>query len=330
MSRAPGPPADATPRKRRAAALSIGSNVTLISLKLVAGAVTGSVAIITEAVHSGIDLIASVVAYVSVRKAGVPADEQHRYGHGKIENLAAAIEGLLILAGSAVIVVESVRRLVDGAAVEQLGFGIAVLAASAVANLLVSAHLARVARATESPALEGDAAHLRTDAWTSLAVVAGLALVEATGATWLDPAVALVVAGAIVSAGWRILMRSSRVLVDEALPPDELDAIRAEVVAFGGRGVVGYHKLRTRRAGSRRHVDLHLQFRRGTTLEEAHAIAHEIQDRIATRLHGADVLIHLEPEDRVEPGWEIPAPGDRDGGAGRGGDGAPPGDAARR
>jgi cation diffusion facilitator family transporter len=293
-----------TPRKRRAAALSIASNLTLILLKLVAGAVTGSVAIVTEAVHSGIDLIASVVAYFSVRKAGEPADESHRYGHEKIENLAAAIEGMLILVGSGIIVFESLRRLIRGGTVDHLGFGIAVVAVSAVANLLVSALIARTARATSSPALEGDAAHLRTDAYTSLAVVVGLALVELTGADWLDPVVALVVAGAIVQAGVRLLMGSSRVLVDEALPEEERAAIHDEVVAFGDRGVVGYHQLRTRRAGSRRYVDLHLQFEVGTSLEQAHEIAHAIQDAIAARLRGADVLIHLEPADRVRPGTE--------------------------
>ena len=293
-----------TPRKRRAAALSIASNVALIALKLVAGAITGSVAIITEAVHSGVDLIASVIAYVSVRKAGEPADEQHRYGHDKIENLAAAIEGMLILVGSGIIVFESIRRLVSGGTVDHLGFGIAVVAFSAVANLIVSATIARTARATASPALEGDAAHLRTDAYTSLAVLAGLLLVELTDATWLDPAVALLVAAAIVRAGVRLLMGSSRVLVDEALPEEERDAIHAEVVAFGDRGVVGYHKLRTRRAGARRYVDLHLQFEAGTSLEQAHEIAHAIQDAIGARLHGADVLIHLEPADRVRPGAE--------------------------
>src|SRR5215213_2908813 len=265
-----------TPRKRRAAALSIASNTALILLKLVAGVVTGSVAIVTEAVHSGIDLIASVIAYFSVRKAGEPADESHRYGHEKIENLAAAIEGMLIL----------------------------VVAFSAVANLVVSATIGRTARATASPALEGDAAHLRTDAYTSIAVLVGLALVQITGAEWLDPAVALLVAGAIVTAGVRLLMGSSRVLVDEALPEDERAAIHAEVVSFGDRGVVGYHQLRTRRAGARRYVDLHLQFEAGTSLEQAHEIAHKIQDAIAARLDGADVLIHLEPADRVRPGTE--------------------------
>ena len=293
-----------TPRKRRAAALSIASNAALILLKLVAGVVTGSVAILTEAVHSGIDLIASIVAFFSVRKAGEPADESHRYGHEKIENLAAAIEGMLILVGSGIIVFESVRRLIVGGSVEHLGFGIAVVAFSAVANLVVSATIGRTARATASPALEGDAAHLRTDAYTSMAVLAGLALVQLTGAEWLDPVVALLVAGAIVTAGVRLLMRSSRVLVDEALPEEERAAIRAEVVSFGDRGVVGYHKLRTRRAGARRYVDLHLQFEAGTTLEEAHEIAHAIQDAIAARLDGADVLIHLEPADRVRPGTE--------------------------
>jgi cation diffusion facilitator family transporter len=293
-----------TPRKRRAAALSIASNFALILLKLIAGVVTGSVAIVTEAVHSGIDLIASDIAYFSVRKAGEPADESHRYGHEKIENLAAAIEGMLILVGSGIIVFESVRRLIRGGTVDHLGFGIAVVAFSAVANLLVSALIARTARATASPALAGDAAHLRTDAYTSLAVLVGLALVELTGADWVDSAVALVVAGAIVTAGVRLLMGSSRVLVDEALPAQERAAIHEEVVAFGDRGVVGYHQLRTRRAGARRYVDLHLQFETGTSLEQAHEIAHAIQDAIAARLRGADVLIHLEPADRVRPGTE--------------------------
>jgi cation diffusion facilitator family transporter len=296
------------PRKRRAATLSVASNFVLIVLKLVAGAVTGSVAIVTEAVHSSIDLIASLVAYVSVRKAGEPADEEHRYGHEKIENLAAAIEGMLILVGSGIIVYESVRRLIAGVHVERLGFGIAVVAISAVANLLVSARISRTAGATGSPALAGDAAHLRTDAFTSIAVLVGLVLVQLTGATWLDPAVALLVASAIVTAGVRLLSGSSRVLVDEALPEEELRAIRDVVVAFAGAGVVGYHKLRTRRAGARRYVDLHLQFRAGTTLERAHETAHSIQDAIATRLQGADVLIHLEPEDRVRPGTELRRP----------------------
>jgi len=291
--------------KTRAAALSIASNAILIALKLAAGAVTGSVAILTEAMHSSIDLIASFVAYFSVREADKPADAEHPYGHAKIENLAAAIEAMLILVGSGVIIYAAVRSLANGPEVHSLGLGIGVIGVSIVANVVVSTAIARRARETDSPALEGDAAHLRTDAATSGAVLLGLVLVQLTGATWLDPVIALAVAAAIVFAGVRLLARASRVLVDEALPPEELDAVRDAIAEFGPCGVCGYHKLRARRAGSRRYVDLHVQFTSGTTLEDAHATAHALQDAIRQRLRGADVLIHLEPEGSVHPGTEI-------------------------
>ena len=291
--------------KTRTAALSVVSNSVLILLKVVAGSITGSVAILTEAVHSSIDLVASVVAFFSVRKAGEPADESHRYGHEKVENLAAAIEGILILVGSAAIAFQAIRHLATGSQVQSVGVGIAVVGFSLVANVVVSTVIARNARKTGSPALEGDAAHLRTDALTSLAVLVGLALVAITGAHWLDPVVALAVASTIVVTGVRLLARSSRVLVDEALPADEVAVIRGAVEEFGSQGVVGYHELRTRRAGSSRYVDLHVQFRRGTSLEDAHRTAHELQDVIGERLRGADVLIHLEPQDRVRPGEEL-------------------------
>ena len=302
-----GPTAPPGEGKVRTAALSVISNSILILAKVIAGTVTGSVAILTEAVHSSIDLVASMVAFLSVRKAGEPADESHRYGHEKIENLAAAIEAILILVGSAAIAFEAIRHLVQTSHVKTIGLGVAVVGLSMVVNLVVSGAIGRKARSTDSPALTGDAAHLRTDALTSGAVLAGLILVKVTGAQWLDPAVALAVAAAIVVTGVRLLSRSSRVLVDEALPAEEVAAIRRTVEAFATRGVVGYHELRTRRAGSRRYVDLHVQFASGTSLESAHRTAHELQDRISTRLSGADVLIHLEPEDRVRPG-EVLAP----------------------
>jgi cation diffusion facilitator family transporter len=294
-SRAIGPAAR-RPSKTRAAGVSILSNSLLIMLKLVAGAITGSVAIITEAVHSSIDLIASIIAYFSVRKADEPADEDHPYGHAKIENLSAAIQGMLILVGAGIIVFESTRRLVDPPEVHAIGLGIGVIAFSAVANLAVSAYLYRRADLTGSPALEGDAAHLRTDAATSAGVLVALVLVEVTGLQILDPITALVVAVAIVGAGVRILTRSSRVLVDEALPADELDAVRETLAEYATPEVAGYHKLRARRAGSRRYVDLHIQFAEGTTLRRAHEITHELKGAIALRLRDADILIHLEPD----------------------------------
>ena len=285
-------------RKSRAARLSIVSNSALIALKLVAGALTGSIAIITEAVHSSIDLMASIVAYFSIRKAEEPADESHPYGHEKVENLAAALEGVLILIGAGIIVYESAHRLANPLPVESLGFGIAAIGVSVVVNLGISTYLFRQARATESPALEGDAAHLRTDAATSLGVLVALAIVAITGEDWLDPVTALVVASAIVWAGVRLVSRSSRVLVDEALPDDELAAIADAVEHSGTPEVLGFHKLRARRAGSRRYIDLHVQFRSGTTLERAHDLSHELQRAIRDRVHRADVLIHIEPEDR--------------------------------
>ena len=282
--------------KSRAAGLSIASNSVLIVLKLVAGALTGSIAIITEAVHSGIDLIASIVAYFSVRVADEPADENHPYGHAKVENLAAAIEGVLILLGAGIIIFESVRRLREPPEVALLGVGIAVMALSMVANGAVSTYLYRQARVTDSPALKGDAAHLRTDAVTSLGVLVGLVLVEVTDISLLDPITALVVAGAIIVAGLRLISRSSRVLVDEALPPGELAAVAEAFGTFDTAEISGFHKLRARRAGSRRYVDLHVQFRPGTTLERAHELAHQLEREIRGRLNGADVLIHLEPD----------------------------------
>src|SRR2546430_680153 len=158
---------------------------------------------------------------------------------------------MLILVGSGVIAFEAIRHLVLGSKVERLGIGLAVVAVSAASNLVVGGIVARRAQRTESAALEGDAAHLRTDALTSLGVLVGLGLVQVTGADWIDPVVALAVAGAIVVSGVRILTRSSRVLVDEALPDDDQRAIDEAVRDFGPRGVAGYHNLRTRRAGAR-------------------------------------------------------------------------------
>ncbi len=287
------------PRKSHAARLSVASNTALIALKIAAGVLTGSVAIITEAVHSSIDLLASVVAYVSVRKADEPADESHPYGHEKVENLSAALEGVLIVLGAAVIIYEALARLSGAHKVERIGFGIVVIAISAAVNLGVSAHLFRRADATDSPALQGDAEHLRTDALTSVGVLVALVLVAITGVDALDPITAMLVAGAIVFSGVRLITRSSRVLVDEAIPDAELAEVQRAVEGYGAPEVLGFHKLRARRAGSRRYIDMHVQFRGGTSLERAHFLSHELQHQIEGRVRGADILIHLEPEEAV-------------------------------
>lgn len=284
--------------KPGAAAVSIASNSTLIALKLAAAAITGSVAILSEALHSAIDLIASVVAFVSVRKAEEPADVEHPYGHEKLEDVAATIEGMLILVGAGLIVYEAVHRLTTGASVEKLGVGIVVIGFSALANAIVSQFLSRQARRQRSPALAGDAAHLGTDAFTSLGVLLGLMLVQITGADAIDSAVAIAVAVVIVVAGVRILRRSAAVLVDEAPPAEEMDRIESAIsrARADAPEVVGYHKLRARTTGRRSYIDLHLQFRGGTTLERAHEVAHRLRDAIEADLGDAEVLIHVEPE----------------------------------
>jgi len=308
---APSQPLDRDPGetsvpKQRAAALSVASNATLITLKVIAGIATGSVAVLTEAAHSGIDLIASIVAFVSVRKADEPPDAGHPYGHQKLENMAGAIEGTLILFGAAIITYEALLRLVRGGHVHTIGVGIAVVAVSAVVNIVVSRVISRRAVQTGSVALEADALHLSADVASSLAVLIGLLLVAFTHAEWIDPAVALVVAAGVAVAGVRILLRASHSLVDETLPDEELEWIRATIREVGGeRGVVGFHKLRARKAGTRRYVDLHLQFAAGTTLEDAHATAHELTSAIRDRLAGADILVHVEPHERVDPGTEF-------------------------
>jgi cation diffusion facilitator family transporter len=287
--------------KKRAAVVSIASNSGLIVLKLSAGLVTGSVGLLSDAVHSLMDLIASVIALVSVRKADEPADYRHRYGHEKLEDLAAGAQALLLLLGAAFIAVESIRRLINGGTVDRLGIGIAVAAVAAAVNLVVSTYLSRVGRATGSTALDANAADLRTDAMVSIGVVVSLALIKLTGANWIDPLVGLGVAVAISSTGARILIEASRRLADEALPPDELATLHEVVTSFLGVEVVGVHDIRARHVGSHHQVDLHMQFADGTSLRRAHFLSHELQDAIVERLPGTTVLVHLEPEDRVRP-----------------------------
>jgi cation diffusion facilitator family transporter len=296
-------PAGSVPaaRKPRAARLSILSNSCLIAIKVAAGVLTGSVGILSDAIHSLMDLIASAIAFASVRKADEPADASHRYGHQKLEDLSAGAQALLLLLGAGFIALEAIRRLINGGHLTSVGIAIGVAAASAAINLLVSTYLKRTGRDTESAALEANAADLRTDAYVSLGVLVALVLVRVTGARWLDPVVALLVAATISITGVRILLGAGRRLADETLPSDELDRLREVVESFLGDEVVGFHDLRARHVGSQHEVDLHLQFVTGTSLERAHEISHRLQDEIVKRLPRTTVLIHLEPEQRVRP-----------------------------
>jgi cation diffusion facilitator family transporter len=282
--------------KSRAAALSIASNSVLIVFKLVVGVLSGSIAIISEALHSGSDLVAAIIAFFSVRRAAQPPDELHHYGHEKVEDLSGGIEALLIIGAAVVIIVEAVHKLIDGVHIDHVWLGVAVMATSGVVNLVVSrAVLYPVARRTQSAALEADAAHLLTDVYTSFGVAVGLVLVKLTGEELIDPIVAIAVATFIMRKGYQLVRGSTRVLLDETLDPDELEEIRRCIRDHKGTLIAGYHRLRARKAGSRRHIDLHITVDETLTVAQAHETAEHIAADIRECVPNADVLVHIEP-----------------------------------
>jgi cation diffusion facilitator family transporter len=288
--------------KVRAAWVSIVANGVLIAFKLVVGTISGSIGIISEAVHSTTDLVAAVIALVSVREASRPADRRHRYGHEKVENLSGVIEGGIIFAAAVAIVVEAVRHLISGETIDHIPLAIAVMVVSAAVNVGLTVYLFRAARRTGSPALQADAANHLTDVYTSLGVAGGLVLVDVTGLTYFDPILAIAVAALIMWTAWKIVSSSTRVLLDEALPDDELDIVRATVAEHRGELIIGYHKLRARHAGAKHLIDLHITVPGDMTIAAAHQIAEHIETDIGARLPNTEVLVHLEPpsHDRVD------------------------------
>lgn len=281
--------------KRRAARFSVLSNSLLVVAKLAVGLVSGSVSVLSEAIHSGIDLIAALIAWYSVRESGKPADEDHHYGHGKIENVAGTIEALLIFGAAFYIIYEAIHKLKTGVvAIENLGLGAAVMAVSAIANYLVSRHLLNVAAATDSVALEADAMHLRTDVYTSAGVLAGLILIKLTGIALLDPIVAILVALMIVKAAWDLTKSAFFHILDVKLPEDE-EAVIHDVLQNHREHIIEYHKLRTRKSGHIRHIDMHLVVPKQMTVESGHALSHEISEDIEKNLPYSHVLVHIEP-----------------------------------
>jgi len=281
-------------KKVNAAKLSILSNSCLTALKLVVGVFMGSISVISEAIHSGIDLAASVIDYLSVRQSSKPADPEHPYGHGKYENVASIIEAVLIIVAAVVILTEAIPRLLHPSEIHSLGIGVGVMAVSAVVNILVSRKLMRVARETDSPALEGDALHLRADVYTSLGIFAGLAAIKLTGLMIIDPLIAIGVSLFIIKSGFCLILKSFRVIVDERLSEDEIKAINA-VLEENSVKFLEYHELRTRKAGSRRFVDLHLVFPQDLPVKVIYDTCRELEEKIEIRLSETDVVIKVEP-----------------------------------
>jgi cation diffusion facilitator family transporter len=281
--------------KTRAATLSIFSNTLLIILKLVVGIAMQSVSVISEAVHSGIDLVAAIIAWFAVRESGKPADEEHHFGHGKIENVAGTIEAVLIFLAAIYIIWEAMHKILGGRVeLEQLGIGALVMAVSAVANYLVSRHLLNVAVKTDSVALEADAMHLRTDVYTSVGVLGGLVAIKLTGITILDPIVAIIVAILIIKAAWELTRNSFFHILDVRLPRDDEEVIHDVLKGYTGR-IMEYHKLRTRKSGHIRHIDMHIVVPKRMTVESGHNLSHIITDEIKSRLPYSHILVHIEP-----------------------------------
>jgi cation diffusion facilitator family transporter len=274
------------------ARLSIFSNTLLIILKLVVGLISGSVSIISEAIHSSMDLLAAVIAFLSVRVSDNPPDSRHPYGHGKIENISGVIEALLIFLASMWIIYEAVKKLLgEKIELESIALGSIVMLVSAIVNIIVSRKLYKVARETKSVALEADALHLKTDVYTSLGVAVGLVLIFFTGINWLDPVVAIMVAIFIIRESYHLLTKAFTPLLDTAWEDEEIKELEKTLKSLE----VNYHDLRTRLAGNYRFIELHIQIPENESVGNAHRYCDKIEYELTSNYKNLSVTIHVEP-----------------------------------
>jgi cation diffusion facilitator family transporter len=309
---------DIARRKKNVAILSVASNTALILLKIAVGLLIGSVAVLSEAIHSGVDLVASFIALFAVRKASEAADERHPYGHGKFENVSGTIEAVLIFFAAIWIIYSAVRKLLNPQPIEMPGWGVAVMLISAIVNIAVSRRLFKVGRETDSVALQADGWHLRTDVYTSLGVMLGLLVIwvgaliwPAANLDWIDPVVAIVVAVMIMKAAFDLTREAARDLLDVSLPDKDIRWIPG-FVGEGWPAVRSFHHLRTRKAGSTRFIDFHLAVDDKMSVGEAHELGDEIVVAIKERLPDSRVHIHVEPcayqcPESCETGCSLPA-----------------------
>jgi cation diffusion facilitator family transporter len=274
------------------ARLSIVSNTLLIVMKLIVGLISGSVSILSEAIHSSMDLIAAIIAFFSVRVSDNPPDSRHPYGHGKIENISGVIESLLIFLAAIWIIFEAVRKLLgEKIELDSIALGSIVMLISAIVNIFVSRRLYKVARSTNSVALEADALHLRTDVYTSLGVAIGLGLIIVTRINWLDPVIAILVALFIIKEAYHLLTRAFTPLLDTAWNSSEIEELKEKLNGLD----VNYHDLRTRVAGNYRFVDIHIQIPEDVSVGKAHKYCDKIENELTRVYENLTVTIHVEP-----------------------------------
>jgi len=285
----------------RVALVSVLSNTTLTILKFTAALLSGSVSILSEGLHSSMDLVASIIALIAVRVSRKPPDQGHPWGHGKAENVSGVAEGLLIFVAAFLIVGEAVKKIVEPHPVDAPALGILVMAFSAVVNSVVSFVLYRTAKKTRSLALEADALHLKTDVYTSAGVAVGLVLMTLTNLPILDPVVAILVALLIFKEAWHLVAKSFGPLLDVGLDTAERQTIERVIGEFMTGGA-GYHGLKARRAGHQIFVEFHLTMPGSTPLETAHALTERIEAALGQALEGTEAVIHMEPDAEVPPG----------------------------
>lgn len=282
-------------KKVKVAFLSILSNTLLILLKLVAGFLSGSVSIISEAIHSSVDLIASIVAFFSVRLSSKPADDLHPYGHGKIENISGIIEGILILLASFMIIFESVRKIFNPSEINNSSLAILIMFISGLANFFVSKTLYKVAKEEDSMALEADALHLKTDVYTSLGVGIGILLIKLTGIHILDSIVAIIVALMIIKESIDLIKNGFGEILDKRLSDYEELEIKSIIEKYNNM-FIDYHKLKTRKSGNMKHIDFHITLDPAVTVKESHDIISKIKKAMNEKFKNVRVTIHVDPK----------------------------------
>ncbi len=280
--------------QRGAAKLALVVVIGLIALKVVVAVITGSISIFAQAADSFLDLLAIIITFSAISMSTKPADEKHPFGHGKVENIAAIVQAMLIFTAGGLIIYSAVRRIILGTTVELTEAGIGAMLVSIIVSIFLSRHLLKVSRATDSVALEANAHNIAVDVYSAAGVLIGLMAIRFTGLNILDPIIALVVALLILKAAYDVMQKSFGGLVDVKLPEAEESAIRECIMEYDGE-LVGFHQLRTRRVGSQRHIDLHLVLPKDASVEGAHRMCDCLEQNIAKRLRHTNVTIHVEP-----------------------------------
>ena len=281
--------------KNSVARLSIFAAAFLILIKTGTGWLTGSIAVWASLLDSTMDIFASLINYFAVRAASRPPDHDHDYGHGKAESLAGLFQAAVITFSGLFLIREAIMRMIYPHPTHAETIGVATMIVSIFVSFALVAQLRRAARLTDSPALSADAVHFASDVWTNGGVLFALALIYFTGWTIVDPIISIAISIYILSSALSVGRESVDVLMDRRLPPEVDEQVAEIVTRFRGDGVLGFHDLRTRRSGSQKFIDLHLEVERDQTLEEAHATSVRVLRTIETEIPRAKVQIHTDP-----------------------------------